>query len=221
IQINLISVCHVMLNWSRSLNIRLWRSILLIGAPFITVIALRIFLIPVERMPFDSDEAIFLLMARHILDGERPLFFYGEAYGGSTDSYFTALFYYLFDDSITAARLVQSLEYLIGMLFTYLLARRLLPNSRFGPLAVLWLMALPPLLMTTWTTPAVLYAVVICLGSIISYLGYRLLWEDADRLWRWLVFGAICGLAFWTFGILVVYMMPVFLLFLWKFKWRR
>ena len=43
-------------------------------------------------------------------------------------------------------------------------------------------MALPPLLMTTWTTPAVLYAVVVGLGSIISYLGYRLLREDAESL---------------------------------------
>ncbi len=197
------------------------RSALLIAAPFLVTIALRIFLIPLKRMPFDSDEAIFIMMARHILRGERPIFFYGEAYGGSADSYFTALFYNFLGDTIMVARLVQSLEYLIGMGFTYLLARRLLPNSGFGPLAVLWLMALPPLLMTTWTTPAVLYAIVICLGSIISYLGYRLLFEDADTLWRWLVFGAVCGISFWTFGILVVYMMPVFLLFLWQFKVRR
>jgi 4-amino-4-deoxy-L-arabinose transferase-like glycosyltransferase len=172
-------------------------------------------------MPFDSDEAIFLLMARHILAGERPLFFYGEAYGGSADSYLTALFYYFFGATIAIARLVQSLEYLIAMLFTYLLARRLLPEASLGPLAVLWLMAVPPLLMTTWTTPAVLYAVVVGLGSIISYLGYRLLWEDADRSWPWIIFGTVCGLAFWTFGILVVYMLPVFLLFLWQFRWRR
>jgi hypothetical protein len=172
-------------------------------------------------MPFDSDEAIFLLMSRHIVAGERPLFFYGEAYGGSADSYLTALFYYFWGDTISVARWVQSLEYLAGMLFTYLLAHRLLPTSKFGPLAVLWLMALPPLLMTTWTTPAVLYAVVIGLGAIISYLGHRLLFEDADSAPRWLLFGAVCGLAFWTFGILVVYMLPVFLLFLWKFQWRR
>lgn len=196
-------------------------SLFLLGAPFLATIALRIYLIPTTHMPFASDEAIFLLMSRHILAGARPLFFYGEAYGGSTDSYLTALFYYLLDDTITIARLVQSLEYLIGMLFTYLLARRLLPGARLGPLAVLWLMALPPLLMTTWTTPAVLYAVVVGLGSIISYLGYRLLHEDADTIWRWLVFGAVCGLAFWTFGILVVYMVPVFVLILWQFRWQR
>jgi 4-amino-4-deoxy-L-arabinose transferase-like glycosyltransferase len=172
-------------------------------------------------MPFDSDEAIFLLMSRHILAGERPLFFYGEAYGGSADSYLTALFFYFFGQKIAVARLVQSLEYLVGMGFTYLLARRLLPQARLGSLAVLWLMALPPLLLTTWTTPAVLYAVVIALGSLISYLGYRLLGEDAGRPGRWLLFGAVCGLAFWTFGILAVYMVPVFILLLSRFRWRR
>lgn len=200
---------------------RRWLGWLLLLAPFVVTVGLRLYLIPTSRMPLDSDEAIFLLMARHILHGERPLYFYGEAYGGSADSYLTALFYAIFGESITLARLVQTLEYLGGMLFTYLLAKRLLPGSRFGPMTVLWLMALPPLLMTTWTTPAVLYAVVIMLGAIIAYLGHRLLFEDADRLWAWLLFGAVCGLSFWTFGILVVYMVPVFLLFLWRFSRRR
>ena len=176
---------------------------------------------PMRRMPLESDEAILLLMARHILEGERPLFFYGEAYGGSTDSYLIALFYRLFGDTVAVGRLVQSLEYLVGMIFTYLLARRLMPDSRLGPLAALWLMAIPPLLMSTWTTPAVLYAIVICLGSILLYLGYRLLWEDADRPWRWAIFGAVAGFSFWTFGILVVYMLPLFLFFLWRFRRRR
>jgi hypothetical protein len=172
-------------------------------------------------MPFDSDEAIFLLMARHILAGERPIFFYGEAYAGSFDSYLTAPFFYFLGQSIRLARLVQTSIYLVGMLSTYLLARRILPDTRLGSLVVLWLMAFPPLLVTTWTTPAVQYAVVFGLGSTISYLGYRLLWEDADRLSRWLIFGALCGVSFWTFGILVVQMVPVFLLFLWQYQRRR
>lgn len=198
-----------------------WKNRLAVMAPFVVATMLRLAVIPLSQMPFDSDEAIFLLMARHILQGERPLFFYGEAYGGSADSYLTALFYLLTGPGIIAARWVQSLEYGVAMGFTFALARRLLPDSKFGPLAVLWLMALPPLLITTWTTPAVLYAVVMMLGSIILYLGHRLLFEDADRPGRWLLFGAVCGLSFWTFGILVVYMLPVFLLFLWRFQRRR
>jgi len=130
-----------------------------VGA-FVVAAGLRLLSMPMMRMPFESDEAILLLMARHILEGERPLFFYGEAYGGSTDSYLVAIFFRLFGDTVAVGRMVQSLECLVGMAFTYLLARRLMPDARLGPLAALWLMAIPPLLMSTWATPAVLYSIV-------------------------------------------------------------
>jgi 4-amino-4-deoxy-L-arabinose transferase-like glycosyltransferase len=147
---------------------------------------------------------------------------YGEVYGGTIDSYLTAPLFYLFGPSIIGPRLVvQNLEYLVGMTFTFLLARRILPDARMGPLAVLWLMAVPPLLMTAWVVPTLRYAIIICLGSIIAYLGHRLLKEDTDKPVRWLLFGLVCGLAFWTFGILVVYMLPLLILFLFQFRRRR
>jgi 4-amino-4-deoxy-L-arabinose transferase-like glycosyltransferase len=48
-----------------------------------------------------------------------------------------------------------------------------------------------------------------------------LLREDADRLWRWILFGAVAGFSFLTFGILVVFMLPLFALFLWQFRRQR
>jgi 4-amino-4-deoxy-L-arabinose transferase-like glycosyltransferase len=198
-----------------------WRSVLLIGAPFIAATALRLYILPTSRTPFEADEAIFLLMARHILHGERPLYFYGESYGAASDSYLIALFYRLIGETVATGRIVQTLEYFIGMLFTYLFSQRLMPRSRLGPLAVLWLMALPPLMVSVWTLPAVLYAVIPCLGGVLSYLGYRLLREDAELITRWILFGVLAGLAFWSFGILVVYLLPLFILFLWQFRWRR
>jgi hypothetical protein len=199
-----------------------WRSILLIILPFVAAVGLRLYIMmPLRRMPFNSDEALFLLMARHVLAGQRPLFMYGESYGGTIDSYLAALLFNFLGPTIIGGRLIQTLEYLIGMAFTYLLARRVLPDSRMGPVAVLWLMAVPPLMVSTWSTPTLRYSVVICLGSILSYLGHRLLKEDADKLSRWILFGLVCGLSFWTFGILVVYMLPLFILFLFQFRWRR
>jgi 4-amino-4-deoxy-L-arabinose transferase-like glycosyltransferase len=206
----------------RSINLPSWRVSLIISLPFLASIGLRVFFAPLNRMPFNSDEALFLLKARHILAGQWPLFMYGEVYGGTIDSYLTAPLFYLFGPSIIGPRLVvQNLEYLLGMTFTYLLARRVLPDSRLGPLAVLWLMAIPPILMMAWIVPTLRYTIIICLGSIIAYLGHRLLKEDADRPVRWLLFGLVCGLAFWTFGILVVYMLPLFILFLFQFRRQR
>lgn len=198
-----------------------WRSAVLLSAPFAAATALRFYLLPLDHSPFEADEAIFLLMARHILRGERPLYFYGEAYGAATDSYLIALLFRLLGESVAAGRIEQTLVYLAGMLFCYLFSRRLMPGSRFGPLAGLWLLALPPLLVSAWTIPPLQYAIIPFFGGVLSYLGHRLLLEDADRPGRWLLFGALAGLAFWIFGILVVFMLPLFALFLWQFRWRR
>jgi hypothetical protein len=47
-------------------------------------------------------------MARHILQGERPLFFYGQAYLGSLDAWLVAGAFAVLGQSAAAIRLVQS-----------------------------------------------------------------------------------------------------------------
>src|SRR5690242_4854120 len=47
----------------------------------------------------DSDEAVIGLMARHILHGERPTFFWGQNYMGPFEAYFAALLFVLFGSS--------------------------------------------------------------------------------------------------------------------------
>jgi len=182
-------------------------------APFVAAALLKAVLIPMSAIPLDSDEAIPMLMARHILAGERPVFWYGEDYGGSLDSFLIAGAYSLLGVSVTVARVVQSLEYLGAILFTYLLARRLV-HERFAALSTAWLMALPTPLLSLFTTTALLYTIVMLLGSMLLFIGHKLLHESEESLILWLVFGALAGLAFWTFGILVIYLLPVGLLML-------
>src|SRR6476661_5650212 len=47
----------------------------------------------------DSDEAVIGLMARHILHGERPTFFWGQNYMGPFEAYFAALLFMFFGSS--------------------------------------------------------------------------------------------------------------------------
>lgn len=190
-----------------------WRRGLALAAPLVAAALLKAALIPMSAIPLDSDEAIPMLMAKHILAGERPIFWYGEAYGGSLDSFLIAAAYSLLGVSVTAARVVQSLEYLGAILFTYLLARRITYN-RFAALATAWLMALPTPLLSLFTTTALLYTIVMLLGSALLFVGHKLLHESENSLTMWLIFGALAGLAFWTFGILVIYILPVGLLVL-------
>src|SRR6266851_2035799 len=58
-------------------------------------------------VPFNADEAIVGLMARHILQGERPVFFYGQAYLGSLDAWLVAGAFAIFGESVWPIRLVQ------------------------------------------------------------------------------------------------------------------
>src|SRR6188508_1705499 len=42
------------------------------------------------KLGLNSDSAVPVLMARHMLDGERPLYFWGQPYLGAIDSYLAA-----------------------------------------------------------------------------------------------------------------------------------
>jgi hypothetical protein len=53
----------------------------------------------------DSDEAIIGLMARHILRGARPVFYYGQHYLGALDAYIAAAFFAVLGPSTVALRL--------------------------------------------------------------------------------------------------------------------
>src|SRR3972149_4673654 len=76
--------------------------------------ALKAVLLLTNVVPFNADEAVVALMARHILQGERPVFFYGQAYLGSLDAWLVAGAFALFGQSVLAIRGVPSVLCLGG-----------------------------------------------------------------------------------------------------------
>lgn len=87
-------------------------------------VAFRAALLWAEAVPFNSDEAVVALMARHILQGERPVFFYGQAYMGSLDAWLVAGAFRLFGESVLAVRGVQIVLYSGYIVSVWVLARR-------------------------------------------------------------------------------------------------
>jgi len=59
--------------------------------PILVAGAIKILISPVDITPFNADEAIVALMARHINQGNIPVFFYGQAYMGSLDPMLVAI----------------------------------------------------------------------------------------------------------------------------------
>ena len=120
--------------------------VILIGA-----IALKAVLLALDVIPFNADEAVVALMARHILQGERPWFFYGQAYMGSLDAYLVAGAFALLGESVLAVRMMQVMLFAAVLLTGYAVALRFTGDRRTALLAVL-LLAFPPVLLTLYTT---------------------------------------------------------------------
>lgn len=179
-------------------------------------------LILTDSVPFNGDEAVVATMARHILEGERPVFFYGQAYMGSLDAWLVAASFRIFGEGVLAIRILQSFLYLGFILTTWWLVRKWFTDKRIVGLVVI-LTAIPPIVVTTYTTATLGgYGESMVLGNLILGLGYDVVYGDRQKTgWVWLLLGLIGGLAFWTLGIAGVYLLPVGLIGLSKFDLKK
>jgi 4-amino-4-deoxy-L-arabinose transferase-like glycosyltransferase len=186
-------------------NAGLWVS-LAIG------LGLKVILLALDVFPFNADEAVVALMARHILQGERPVFFYGQAYLGSTDAWLTACAFLILGERVIAIRIAQTILYLGILVTTYWLSLRVY-HDRWTATAAALLIAAPTVLVTLYTTATLGgYGETLLIGNILLLWTLRLrgsMVTTAPRRLEWLAFGALAGFGFWTFGLLGVYLLPI------------
>jgi len=182
-----------------------WLLIAVVGG----AVLLKTVLLALDAVPFNSDEAVVALMARHILQGERPWFFYGQAYMGSLDAYLVAGAFALLRESVLAVRVVQIALFTAVLLTGYPVALRITGDRRTARLTVL-LMAFPPVLLTLYTTVSLGgYGEALLAGNLLLWWGHCLGHEEANRWGLWLAWGLIGGLGFWAFGLTLVYLAPM------------
>jgi 4-amino-4-deoxy-L-arabinose transferase-like glycosyltransferase len=186
-----------------------YREIWPLAAILTGALALKAALLALDAVPFNADEAIVALMARHILQGERPSFFYGQAYMGSLDAYLVAGAFRVFGERVLAIRLVQVTLFAAVVATSYPVALRFTGARRTALLVVL-LWAFPPVLLTLYTTATLGgYGEALLAGNILLWWGHRLGSEDAQRWRLWLAWGLVAGLGFWAMGLVLVYLVPV------------
>jgi 4-amino-4-deoxy-L-arabinose transferase-like glycosyltransferase len=197
-----------------------WQRLAPLGGALLLSVLLKAVLVGLGVVDFTSDEGVVALMARHITHGRWPVFYYGEAYVGSLGATTIAGAYLLLGESVVTVRLVQALFYTGSIVFSYLLAQDIL-GRRAAQVAAL-LMAVAPVMVTLYTTVAIgAYGETLFFGTLLLWLGYRLAHEWADKWIGWLAWGAVAGLGFWSFGLIVVYAVPVALLWLPRLERRR
>ncbi len=204
-----------------------------LAAILVLAAGLKVLLALLNVVPFNADEAVVGLMARHILQGERPLFFYGQAYLGSLDAWLIAGAFAVLGQSVIVIRLVQFVLYLGTVATTYLLGLKIYRSQWLAGAAALF-MVIPSVLVTLYTTATLGgYGEALLLGNIILWLSLSLLervpgatgrgpwrWTGRRRWVGWALFGLVSGLGFWTFPITLAYVLPA-LLYALAMLWRR
>ena len=203
------------------------KNILWIMSALVAGALLKALLVFVNVIPFNSDEAVVALMARHILRGERPVFFYGQAYMGSLDAWLVAGGFWFFGQQVWVIRFIQIMLYLLVILTTAILGRKIFGSWRVGIMAA-WLMAIPVVNVTLYTTASLGgYAEALLIGNLLLLIGWQISQrhEGINRefqLFLWFIWGLLAGLGIWAFGFTLIYSLPVGILLIFSaWSWSR
>ena len=187
-------------------GVRAWAPL---AAALVVAGLLRAGVLVAGVVPFNADEAVVGLMARHILQGERPVFFYGQAYMGSLDAWLVAGAFAVLGSSVLAIRLVQTALYLGTIATTYALGLKVYRSVWIAGAAALFL-AIPVVLLTVYSTASLGgYGETLLLGNIALWLAFDLAESPGvDKPALWLAFGFVGGLGLWAFPLIGVYLLP-------------
>ena len=163
-------------------------------------------LLRLDVVPFNSDEAVVGLMARHILAGELPVFFYGQSYMGSLDAFLVALGFALLGQAVWVIRFVQVILYTLVLLTTVWLGYEVTGSSKIGVLAA-GLLAIPTVNVSLYTTISLGgYLEALLIGNLILIQSLRL--ARSPDLTGGLLWGFLAGLGMWANGLTLVYSLP-------------
>jgi 4-amino-4-deoxy-L-arabinose transferase-like glycosyltransferase len=191
-------------------------SVILYGLPLLFAAVLKCVIWRPEITPFNADEAIVALMARHINQGQIITFFYGQSYMGSLDAMIIAAGFRLFGEHVWVIRLVQSILYLGTVATIVLLATRLLKSSQAALFAGL-LAAIPVVNVALYSTVSLGgYGEMLLIGSLLLLGGITTIEElkkeqlHIKRFYGGLVaWGLGAGFAFWVLGLTLIYSIPI------------
>ncbi len=173
------------------------------------------------RMNFDSDEAIFALMARHILGGQFSPLLYGTNHIGSLESVLSAIPMSVLGQSVPVFRsstlLLMVLFMAIQSLYVW---RRWGGRSAF--ITSLFI-ALPGFHILEWSFQPIdaLGALLSC-GLGVILLSDRIPLGDRQRIVRLFVLGVLGGVGLWSNQMMVIFLIAAFIpQFLGSSEWKH
>ena len=182
-------------------------------------LAYRLILLRTTMATVDSDQSVAGIMARHILRGERPIFFYGQSYNGALEAYLTAVVFRLLGPDDLTLRLVHTLFSVALVAQLYGLARRL-----YAPwvavVAGLWLAVPAPMLVWWGTAAGASYIEATVWGTGLFLIATRRWWLERPRPYDLPALGLLAGLGVWAHPMIAYYLLALAVAAL-PLAWRR
>jgi hypothetical protein len=161
----------------------------------------------------DGDEAVWGLMARHLLDGEFSTFFWGQGYGGTLEVIPTALLFAMFGTSTVAMRIVPVVLTGLAAVLVWRIGRRTMgePAARIAAV-LLWVW--PPYLVWKSERAHGFYGSGLVLVCLVMLLAVRLA-ERRSRVDAALL-GLVLGLGWWQTPQIVPIAIPALTWLVWR-----
>jgi 4-amino-4-deoxy-L-arabinose transferase-like glycosyltransferase len=199
------------------------RFIPIVAAATVVVgVALRVRVLTSGIGRVDADEAVVGLMARDMLHGHLPAFFWGQAYGGSLEPALVAAVFRVTGTSTFGVKSVPLLLAALATALVYLVARRLYDRDRALLAAALF--TVYPAAFIWWSTKerGFYWVSLVCaLAGLL--LGLRLAASATPRRVDVAGFGLVAGVGWWTSPQTMFVLGPVVVVVLVERRreWRR
>ena len=189
----------------------LWLCLLL-------ALVIRVVLTVRTHGTLDGDEALLGIQAEHILQGERPIYFYGIPYFGSLEAYVAAILFALFGPSVAVLRAETTAFSLLLVGATWWLASLLGKAAHLPPFARKYftlvaalVAALPPLydgIVELRTGGGWIESFILMLLLLISVYRLTTRWHEKastrELMLRWAGVGFVVGFGMWIYPLVSV-----------------
>jgi hypothetical protein len=175
-----------------------------------------------SREHVHPDQAVILLMAKHILEqGEFPLFYYGQNWFGSLEAFIHAVFFLLFGLNSWTIHLAPLSLFTGFCLSLFVLAKKIF-NPAVGLLALAWCVLSPVRFSEYSLMPHGGYMAAPLLGTILLLLALKSVRSTGirSRLLSYGSLGIIGGLGWWTTPLMIYYLLAVALWVLLKERFQ-
>jgi len=178
----------------------------------LVALLIRVWLIYHTHGVIDGDEAMVGIQAEHILRGEHPIYYYGQAYMGSLEAYLMAVLFAIAGPSVWMLRAEPILLSLVVVALTWRFAGALAEGAQLPPFAAqlfktiaALLAALPPLYDTVLelrTLGGYIETFVLMLALLLSAYQLTRRWHAGatrkELALRWMGIGFLVGLGLWV-----------------------